>query len=82
MLGMFNNLPKGKLSSDSNVVFMKSFLQLIGSPPLLVFILFLVSFQIFVYFSNTPLLLFAEAKIKYLSPLFSSMYPPTLLKIQ
>ena len=71
---IFNILPKGKLlSSESNLIFIKSFLYLIGLSPFIDSIWFLISF----------LFLFVEAKTKYLYPSFSSiMYPSTSLKIR
>ena len=47
-------------------------------PEFIVWIEYLISSQSFVYFSNTFLFLSVEAKVKYLFPLLSSMYPSTL----
>ena len=70
-----NVLPKGKSTSDSNLIFMKSFLYLIGSSSFITSIYLLVSSQSVLQFFNTSLVFSVEAKTKYLFPSFSLMYP-------
>ena len=69
---------KGKLSSELNLAFMKSFPY---SPRLLsIFsIISLILFQSSAFFINISLFLSLFAKTKYLFASFSSMYPSTLL---
>ena len=77
MLWIFNILFKGRLSSEFNFIFMKSFPY---SPSLLLFInliSYLILFQSSVYFFNTFLFSSMEAKVTCLFPLLSSMYPYT-----
>ena len=82
-----NSFPKDKPSYESSLIFIKSFLYLTGSmesdsPALIALIGFLFSLQSFLYSSNTFLLFFVKAKIKYLFPLFSIMYASTSLKLK
>ena len=59
---MINILSKGKSSFESNLIFSKSVLYLTDSPPFIVSISFLISFQSFLYIPNTFLFFFVKAK--------------------
>ena len=68
-----NGLFHGKLSSVSNLVFMKSLPYLPFLLPFIVPILFLIPSQSSVYFFNTSFFSFVQLKTKYLLP-FSLQY--------
>ena len=71
------NRVKGRLSSESNLIFRNFFLYSPTLPPFIVLIRYLTSFQIFLYFVNASLFLSVKAKVKHLFPLLSSMYLST-----
>ena len=66
------------LSSELNLIFMKSFSHSPILPSIFVSIKCLISSQRFVKFANIFLLPSAEMKTKYLFPLFSSICPSAL----
>ena len=66
----FNILSKSKLSSELNLIFIKTFLYSPAWPLCIVLIKYLISSQNVLYFINTSLFLFLEAKIKYLFSFF------------
>ena len=66
----FNGLLHGKLSSVSNLIFMKSLPYSASLPPFIVLISFLMPSQSSVYFSSTFLFASVESKTKYLLPFF------------
>ena len=68
---------KGRLLSELNLIFMKSFSYSPASPPFIALIRYLISSQSFAYFANTSLFLSVEANVKYLFPFFPSLYPST-----
>ena len=68
-LWSFSVLFKGKLSCELNLIFVKSFLYLLGLS-LIFFIRFLIPFHSSLYFFNTSLVLSVEAKKNYLFPFF------------
>ena len=69
---------KGRLSSHSNLIFIKSFFIHLFLSPFIVSVRYLISSESFINFANTYLLPSAEIKTKYLFALFSSIYPSTL----
>ena len=81
ILWSFSVSLKGKLSSESNLIFMKSFLNSPGLLPFIVSIQFLIPSQSSVYFVNTSLFLSVKTRVKYLLPFSSLMYPSILLII-
>ena len=68
---------KGRLSSELNLIFIKSFLYS-HDLSFIFSIRYLIFFHSSVYFVNISLLLSLETKVKYLFPLLSSVYPSTL----
>ena len=69
------HLFKGKLSSELNWIFMKSFSYSPFLPSFIASIRCLILSESFVNFANTVLLPYVELKTKYLFPLFSSICP-------
>ena len=71
----FNCLFNGKLSSVSNLIFMKPLPYSPFLPTFVVSISFLIPFESSVYFFNTSFSSSVESKTKYLLPFFSSICP-------
>ena len=69
----FSALFKGKLSSDLNLIYMKSFLYSPSLPSLILLIRFSTPSQTSVYFVNTSLFLSIEAKV-FISITFFNLF--------